>query len=85
MCTLIGTSSNLVVHGLMLENGFPGMHLFELGKLGLIIAVFGFIYMAFLGNVLLPGKRINPKKQQVNVKDYYFIILQKAHEVDFRS
>ena len=58
MCTLIGTSSNLVVHGLMIENHQEGMHLFEIGKLGWIIAVMGLLYMAFLGNVLLPGKRI---------------------------
>ena len=25
VCTLIGTSTNLVVHGLMLENGLPGL------------------------------------------------------------
>ena len=29
-CTLIGTSTNLVVNGLMLENGMPGMSLLEL-------------------------------------------------------
>ncbi len=74
MCTLIGTSSNLVVHGLMIENGFNGMHLFELGKLGWIIALTGLIYMAFLGNLLLPGKRIFPRKQSSSSKDYYYNI-----------
>lgn len=74
MCTLIGTSSNLVVHGLMIENGYQGFHLFELGKLGLFLSFFGFIYMALLGNWLLPGKRINPKKQPTDVKDYYYNI-----------
>jgi len=75
MCTLIGTTSNLVVHGLMIENGYKGMHLFELGKLGLIISLFGFIYMALLGNWLLPGKRVNPKKQLTGIKDYYYNLL----------
>ena len=65
MCTLIGTSSNLVVHGLMIENGFTGKHLFEHGKLVWIIAIMGLIYMAFLGNLLLPGKRIFPKKDVI--------------------
>ncbi len=72
MCTLIGTSSNLVIHGLMLERGYPGMHLFELGKLGIFIALMGFIYMAVFGNWLLPGKRVNPKMQITDVKDYYY-------------
>ena len=74
MCTLIGTSSNLVVHGLMIENNFTGMHLFELGKLGWIIALVGLFYMAFLGNLLLPGKRIFPMKQVNSEKDYYYNI-----------
>lgn len=74
MCTLIGTSSNLVVHGLMIENGFRGMHLFELGKLGWIIALTGLFYMAILGNLLLPGKRIFPRKQITSAKDYYYNI-----------
>ena len=77
MCTLIGTSSNLVVHGLMIENGFSGMHLFELGKLGWIIGLAGLVYMAFLGNLLLPGKRIFPKKQITSSKDYYYNVQLK--------
>ncbi|NLX98917.1 MAG: SLC13 family permease, partial [Rhodopirellula sp.] len=33
-CTLIGTSTNLVVNGLMIQNSLPGMHLFEIGMVG---------------------------------------------------
>lgn len=74
LCTLIGTSSNLVVHGLMIENGFPGLHLFELGKLGLVIALFGFFYMAIFGNWLLPGKRIDARKTSTETKEYFYNI-----------
>lgn len=72
MCTLIGTSSNLVVHGLMLETGNGGFHLFELGKIGLFISFFGFIYMAVFGNWLLPGEKIRFAKDLPEVKDYYY-------------
>lgn len=72
MCTLIGTSSNLVVHGLMLESGNSGFHLFELGKVGLAISVFGFIYMSVFGNWLLPGEKIKFKTKPAEGKDYYF-------------
>jgi di/tricarboxylate transporter len=72
MCSLIGTSSNLVVHGLMIDNGFRGLHLFELAKVGGIIALIGFAYMAVFGNVLLPGKKIRPKKINTEAKDYYY-------------
>ncbi len=75
MCTLIGTSSNLVVHGLMLENGYDGLHLFELSKLGLIIAACGFMYMAFCGNWLLPGQRILTRKKKTEIKDYYYNVI----------
>lgn len=72
MCTLIGTTSNLVVHGLMQENGFQGFHLFELGKVGLIITGAGLLYMSIFGNWLLPGKKIRVRKESSDVKDYYY-------------
>ena len=72
MCTLIGTSSNLVVHGLMLESGNGGLHLFELGKIGLVISVVGFIYMSVFGNWLLPGQKIRFTRGPSDVKDYYY-------------
>ncbi|MDD4225543.1 MAG: SLC13 family permease [Mariniphaga sp.] len=72
MCTLIGTSSNLVVHGLMLDTGNGGFHLFELGKIGLIISGFGFIYMSVFGNWILPGEKIKFQQKPPEGKDYYF-------------
>jgi di/tricarboxylate transporter len=73
MCTLIGTSSNLVVHGLMLETGNGGFHLFETGKIGLFVSFVGFIYMSVFGNWLLPGEKIKfPQKLAPEAKDYYF-------------
>ena len=73
MCTLIGTSTNLVVHGLSLENGYEGFSMFELGKIGGIIAVTGTLYMALAGNKLLPGKKILfNTKCSTEYKDYSF-------------
>ena len=40
MCTLIGTSTNLVVDGLVTEAGYPGFSMFEIGKVGIFIAFF---------------------------------------------
>lgn len=56
-CTLIGTSTNLVVNGLMLEHGVRGMGLFEIGLVGLPYAVIGFLYLYFLGPRLLPNRK----------------------------
>lgn len=57
ICTLIGTSTNLVVHGLLIENGFPGISFFELTKIGFPIAVVGILAIALLGHRLLPDRK----------------------------
>ncbi|MDA3853131.1 MAG: SLC13 family permease [Bacteroidales bacterium] len=70
--TLIGTSTNLVVHGLMLEEGLPGLTMFELGKVGFFIAIVGFIYLYAFANTLLPGERVKKKGDFVNFREFYF-------------
>lgn len=57
MCTLIGTSTNLVVHGMMLDAGFEGFSMFELGKLGIFIALAGILYIFCFSKHLLPDSR----------------------------
>ncbi|MBN2280569.1 MAG: SLC13 family permease [Candidatus Marinimicrobia bacterium] len=56
-CTLIGTSTNLVVHGLMLENGLEGFSFFEIGKIGLPLAIVGVLYFSTIGRRLLPNRK----------------------------
>ena len=56
ICTLIGTSTNLVVHGLMLQEGLEGFSFFELGKTGLPIAIIATLYFALIGHRLLPAR-----------------------------
>lgn len=54
-CTLIGTSTNLVVNGLLLEGGATdSLGIFEPGLVGVPIAVAGFIYLALVGREQLP-------------------------------
>jgi di/tricarboxylate transporter len=38
-CTLLGTAAHLVVHGLLLERGMPGLGLFELAPIGVPVAL----------------------------------------------
>ena len=72
-CTLIGTTTNLVVHGLMIDNGMQGFSMFELGKVGLFITFFGTLYISIAGNKLLPGKKISVKsKGSAEYKDYHY-------------
>jgi len=55
-CTLIGTSTNLVVNGIITAKGEPAFSMFELGWLGLPVTVIGAIYLAFCGKRLLPDR-----------------------------
>lgn len=57
MCTLIGTSTNLVVDGLIQDAGLQGMQMFELGKVGIFIALTGMFYMIMIAPHLLPNER----------------------------
>ena len=54
MCTLIGTSTNLVAHEFAVSNGSRGFSMFELGKVGLPMLLAGFAYMLFVGRKFLP-------------------------------
>lgn len=56
-CTLIGTSTNLVVHGLMLSHGLAGMSLFEIGLVGIPSAVVGAAYLLVTSRRLLPDRQ----------------------------
>ena len=57
ICTLIGTSTNLVVHGMILEAGYEGFTMFELGKVGIFIAIAGILYLFIFSSKLLPDIR----------------------------
>jgi len=56
-CTLIGTSTNLVVNGLMVGSGMPGMSFFELSTVGIPCAVTGVPFIAIFCRRLLPNRK----------------------------
>ena len=62
MCTLIGTSTNLLVHGLMIEAqktdpGMPVMSMFTLAPIGVPAALAGVAFIVLLAPRLLPDRR----------------------------
>lgn len=57
MITLIGTSTNLVISGLMIQAGLPGLRLFDLTWVGLPVAVAVILFFTLLGHRLLPDRR----------------------------
>jgi len=60
MCTLIGTSTNLVTHEYAISQGLPGFTMFELGKVGVPMLIGGMAYILLIGRTFLPsGKTEN--------------------------
>jgi len=55
-CTLIGTSTNLVVSGVISDKGLSPIGMFELTKLGAPLAVLGCAYVVILGPRFLPNR-----------------------------
>jgi di/tricarboxylate transporter len=56
ICTLIGTSTNLVVHGLLQSHGMEGFGFFELAWVGAPCAIIGLAYMIFVAPALTPER-----------------------------
>ena len=57
-CTLIGTSTNLVVNGLLRkETDLPGLRFFEIAWVGVPVALLVVLYLVLFGRWLLPDRR----------------------------
>lgn len=57
LCTLMGTSTNLVAHEYARSQGLPGFTMFEMGQVGLPMLAAGSLFMLFAGRFLLPRTR----------------------------
>lgn len=56
VCTLIGTSTNLLVNGIAKQAGQPGFTLFEFSELGVLFLGAGVVYLMIAGPLLLPER-----------------------------
>lgn len=56
-CTLIGTSTNLVIHGFLLDKGYKGFSFFELGTVGLPIMILGILFIVLVLYRFLPDRK----------------------------
>src|SRR5262249_40285617 len=57
LCTLIGTSTNLVVNGLVIHTGHDPIGLFQVTRIGLPCCIAGLFYLVAAGGWLLPTRR----------------------------
>jgi di/tricarboxylate transporter len=76
-CTLIGTSTNLVVHGLLLKEGLRGMGMFELAWIGVPSLIVGLIYCIFAGRFLLP-ERVPVRSRLSDPREYTVEMIVKG-------
>ncbi len=57
VCTLVGTSTNILASDLAAQNGLGAFGMFEMTRMGLVFLLLGFAYLLFVGWPLLPGIR----------------------------
>lgn len=70
MITVIGTSTNLVLNGLIVQAGLIELGFQDFLYLGLIVASLGILYLSFFSNKLLPDNRGNKEKIIGHLNEY---------------
>jgi di/tricarboxylate transporter len=56
-CTLIGTSTNFVIDGVLRQETMPGLGMWELAWVGVPVTFFGLLYLVTIGQKLLPDRK----------------------------
>ena len=59
VCTLIGTSTNILVDGIAQKQGYEPLGMFEFAPAAIWLTVAGMVYMLTIGNAILPGRTGN--------------------------
>ncbi len=54
MCSLVGTSTNLLVSGVLADLGKPELTMFQMSPAGILIACVGILYLGLVGRHFLP-------------------------------
>ncbi len=79
--TLIGTSTNLIVNGMVIDQTiFPDMeplHMFDFFWVGFPMLVIGFLYLFFFGDKLLPKHSILTK--EISGSERKYVVEAKVH------
>ena len=78
-CTLIGTSTNLLVDSIVREHRLPPLGIFEFAPLGLSFTAVGLVYLVFVAPRLLPARRDHDDPTTRETSDYVIdVTLQRG-------
>lgn len=69
-CTLIGSSTNLLVDGVVREAGMDPFTLFEIAPVGISVAIAGGLMMLLLGPYLLPDRPAGEKGSVISESEF---------------
>ena len=82
-CTLIGTSTNLLVNGALRGYGVAPMSMFELAPVGVPLAIAGILYLGFFGSRMLPdrGSIAGSLEIQYRASTLYHVLVGEESEL----
>lgn len=66
VCTLVGTSTNLLANGILRDKGYETFSMFSFFHYGIVFFVVGILYLYFVGN-----KFIKPRRKFQNIERSY--------------
>ncbi len=70
-CTLVGTSTNILVSGIAESNGIPGFSMFLSTPIGLVYLIVGTIYLLAFGKRILPDRLSEDYLQnKIGIRNY---------------
>ncbi|MBW3535688.1 MAG: SLC13 family permease [Gemmatimonadetes bacterium] len=70
LVTLIGTSTNIVVSGLMTAHGLEGMGMFEIGRVGLPVALAGLAYLVLFSHRVIPERLGGTRQFEESLREF---------------
>jgi di/tricarboxylate transporter len=87
VCTLVGTSTNILVSSIAQQHGMPGFGMFEFTPLGLLFFAAGVIYMMLIGIRMIPDRGRESDLTERYEMDHYLtdvVLLPEAKSVGMR-
>jgi di/tricarboxylate transporter len=57
VCTLVGTSTNILVNSMAVESGLKRFAMFEFAPLGIVLAIVGIAFLAVFSGILIPKRK----------------------------